>query len=279
MRESGFIFDKLILTTSATYVPTGTGPAESDIANYSYAWDFDDGEADSAERNPSYTYTNAGVYAARLTVTDSASATAFDTVAIFSTGPPGPGDLNGDGLINAQDINPFVLALTDFPAWQATYPQLNVLVVGDIGGPGQTTPPFTPDGLFNAQDINPFVYLLTNPTGGVGQVSATEAPTAEHTEAELASPAVGQPIAAAKAPRGKSRAEVMAPVFADALAVELAGLDGDAEVDLFELPAIRRRNFGQAARPNSAGEADGLGDELIDVLGLLALAGSTERFD
>ena len=96
--------------------------------------------------------------------------------------------MNGDGLVNAQDINPFVLALTDTAAWVAQYPELDLLALGDIGGSGQTEPPFTPDGYFNAQDITPFVYLLTHPVGGVGQVSTAEAPTAEYTEAALAFP-------------------------------------------------------------------------------------------
>jgi hypothetical protein len=29
MREDGFVFDKLVLTTSATYTPTGSGPPSS----------------------------------------------------------------------------------------------------------------------------------------------------------------------------------------------------------------------------------------------------------
>jgi len=66
------------------------------------------------------------------------------------------GDMNCDFIVNAQDINPFVMALTNLPLWQATYPvaapgTVDILEVGDI------------DGMFgfNAHDINPFVYLLT----------------------------------------------------------------------------------------------------------------------
>ena len=39
---------------------------------------------------------------------------------LFDAEVPEPstlGDLNGDGLVNAQDINPFVLAMIDLPAW------------------------------------------------------------------------------------------------------------------------------------------------------------------
>jgi len=70
------------------------------------------------------------------------------------------GDLNGDGLINAQDINPFILAMTDLAAWQATYPSLDILTVGDCDD----------DGLFNAQDINPFVAIMTSGMTGGGPV-------------------------------------------------------------------------------------------------------------
>jgi len=76
--------------------------------------------------------------------------------------PATPGDVNGDGLLNAQDIKPFVLALTDTAAWQAEYPLLDILAVGDCGGPGGI-----PDGFFNAQDINPFVWLLTMGAGDI----------------------------------------------------------------------------------------------------------------
>ncbi len=67
-------------------------------------------------------------------------------VSAFATG-----DLNCDGSVGFGDINPFVLYLSNFAAWQATYsgcpPE-----VGDING----------DGLYpDFEDINPFVALLT----------------------------------------------------------------------------------------------------------------------
>jgi len=78
----------------------------------------------------------------------------FNWVADAPVTPVAPatsGDLNGDDLLNAQDVNPFVLAMT-YPAdWEAQYPALDLLKAGDIDG----------DGLVNAQDINPFVVLLT----------------------------------------------------------------------------------------------------------------------
>ena len=60
------------------------------------------------------------------------------------------GDLNCDGSVDFGDINPFVLILTNFQAWQQTYqgcPWQN----GDIDGNGSV----------DFGDINPFVALLT----------------------------------------------------------------------------------------------------------------------
>jgi len=61
-----------------------------------------------------------------------------------------PGDMNCDGLINAFDIDPFTLALTDPAGYQAAYPNCNIMN-GDVNG----------DGAVNAFDIDPFVDLLT----------------------------------------------------------------------------------------------------------------------
>jgi hypothetical protein len=60
------------------------------------------------------------------------------------------GDLNCDGLINAFDIDPFVLALTDPAAYGLAYPNCDFLLADTDG-----------DGLVNACDIDPFVILLT----------------------------------------------------------------------------------------------------------------------
>jgi hypothetical protein len=61
-----------------------------------------------------------------------------------------PGDLNCDGLINAFDIDPFVLALTDPGAYGSAYPGCNHMLA-DVNG----------DGTVNAFDIDPFVLVLT----------------------------------------------------------------------------------------------------------------------
>ncbi len=59
------------------------------------------------------------------------------------------GDLNCDGAVNFGDINPFVLILSDFAAWQAQYPNCP-WTNGDCDH----------DGRISFGDINPFVELL-----------------------------------------------------------------------------------------------------------------------
>ena len=66
--------------------------------------------------------------------------------------PVVPGDLNCDGEVNAFDIDPFVLALTDRTSYGTTHANCN-LENADCNG----------DGEINAFDIDPFVELLTGP--------------------------------------------------------------------------------------------------------------------
>jgi hypothetical protein len=61
-----------------------------------------------------------------------------------------PGDLNCDGSVGFGDINPFVLALTDWSHYLAYYPNCDIWLA-DING----------DGYVDFADINPFVALLT----------------------------------------------------------------------------------------------------------------------
>jgi hypothetical protein len=60
------------------------------------------------------------------------------------------GDLNCDGLLNAFDIDPFVLALTDPVGYAAAHSDCDFMLA-DVNG----------DGAVNAFDIDPFVGLLT----------------------------------------------------------------------------------------------------------------------
>jgi PKD repeat protein len=93
------------LTATASAIPTSgqvplnvsfTGSAAGGTPPYSYSWNFGDGSATSTAQNPSHTYTTAGTYTAKLTVTDSASPpnTASSKVSISATPiagtPPGP---------------------------------------------------------------------------------------------------------------------------------------------------------------------------------------------
>ena len=66
---------------------------------------------------------------------------------------PIPGDTDGSGAVDGNDINPFVLALTDRDAYMAAY-HLHPDLAGDVDG----------DGVLDGNDINAFVDLLV--TGG-----------------------------------------------------------------------------------------------------------------
>jgi hypothetical protein len=65
-----------------------------------------------------------------------------------------PGDVNCDGLINFGDINPFVLILSNFQAWQTAYPGCP-WENGDING----------DSTVSFGDINPFVAVMSSGQG------------------------------------------------------------------------------------------------------------------
>ncbi len=61
-----------------------------------------------------------------------------------------PGDFNDDSAINTEDINPFILALTDAQVWADQHPYTLMSKV-DLNG----------DGVINTEDINPFILVLT----------------------------------------------------------------------------------------------------------------------
>jgi hypothetical protein len=62
------------------------------------------------------------------------------------------GDLNCDGAIDAFDIEPFILALTDPAGYAAAYPDCDI-DLADVNG----------DGTVDSFDIEPFIALLTGP--------------------------------------------------------------------------------------------------------------------
>ncbi len=68
------------------------------------------------------------------------------------------GDLNCDGVIDFGDINPFVLALSSWPAWLQQYPNCPPQNA-DVNGDGQY------GGSQGFGDINPFVALLASGGG------------------------------------------------------------------------------------------------------------------
>jgi hypothetical protein len=77
----------------------------------------------------------------------------IDDVEIWGLAPSAPdilGDTNCDGVVSFDDINPFVLAISDAEAYFAAYPNCNILRA-DCNG----------DGLVDFDDINPFVGLLS----------------------------------------------------------------------------------------------------------------------
>lgn len=62
---------------------SSTDPDPADQGRLTYAWDFtNDGTTDSTAANPAFTYTGAGTYTAKLTVTDTLGATNSTTVSI-----------------------------------------------------------------------------------------------------------------------------------------------------------------------------------------------------
>jgi len=60
------------------------------------------------------------------------------------------GDMNGDGRLDASDVDLFVLALGDPDRYQAEYPDMDRMRSGDVDG----------DGRFDGRDIEQFVDLV-----------------------------------------------------------------------------------------------------------------------
>jgi hypothetical protein len=90
-----------------------------------------------------------------------------------------PADLNCDGVVNCDDIDPFTLALADPEAWQDEYPACK-LINADVNGDGKIDTfdidPFYEaiskraitgdancDGCIDEDDIDPFTLALTAP--------------------------------------------------------------------------------------------------------------------
>ncbi len=69
---------------------------------------------------------------------------------------PEPGDMNGDGLINENDVNPFVLALTDRMDYESLYPWIDVEATGDVND----------NGSFDFGDVRDFKLLVSSFSNG-----------------------------------------------------------------------------------------------------------------
>ncbi|MCC7204181.1 MAG: SBBP repeat-containing protein [Phycisphaeraceae bacterium] len=94
------------------------------------------------------------------------------------------GDCNQDGLVNVQDINPFLEILAYPDGYQSRHPELDVRFVADLNRDGQV----------NVQDINPFVQLLAGASSSSGTATSLNLPATD-------SPApVTAPITAPVAP-------------------------------------------------------------------------------
>ena len=65
------------------------------------------------------------------------------------------GDMNGNGVVDAFDVDDFELALADRAAFNRAHPQIEAAFVGDIDG----------NGVLNSGDVAPFERLLAS-TGG-----------------------------------------------------------------------------------------------------------------
>ncbi len=105
-----------------------------------------DANADGTYNDPTSTYYNPNLPADE----------AYDVLLYVGATKPGVppicvGDMNCDGQVSFADINPFVIYMVNFAAWQSSYPGCNPRN-GDINGDG-TYPSFA--------DVNPFVALLT----------------------------------------------------------------------------------------------------------------------
>ncbi|MGE0480060.1 MAG: hypothetical protein AB7Q17_06265 [Phycisphaerae bacterium] len=86
----------------------------------------------------------------RAVIEDPANPGVFPTAVLLLTRAGLPGDMNCDGVVNNFDIDPFVLALTDAAAYEATFPNCDINNADASG-----------DGLINNFDIDPFVALIT----------------------------------------------------------------------------------------------------------------------
>jgi PKD repeat protein len=96
---------------------SSAGSVDPEGTSLTYAWDFDgNGTTDSTDANPTHTYTTAGNYNARLTVTDQAGMSGSDTVVVVAgnTRPTVKIDIPEDGqFADFGDTVPYKITVTD----------------------------------------------------------------------------------------------------------------------------------------------------------------------
>ncbi|MEZ0291161.1 MAG: ThuA domain-containing protein, partial [Solirubrobacteraceae bacterium] len=94
---------------------SSAGSRDPDGTPITYAWDFGDGGT-STDPNPTHTYTTAGTYQARLTVTDESGATSTDSVTVNAgnTRPVVTIDIPENGKVaDFGDTIPYEVSVTD----------------------------------------------------------------------------------------------------------------------------------------------------------------------
>jgi PKD repeat protein len=176
------------LAASASATPTSgqvplsvgfTGTATGGTPNYSYSWDFGDGTT-STTQNPSHTYSTAGTYTAKLTVSDSASPanTASSTVTITASpiaatvpgAPTGLAATAGSGQVSLNWTAPADTGgenINSYKVYRGTTSGGETLLTsGGCGGLGAVTS-CTDSGLTAGQTY----YYTVSAVNGVGEGS------------------------------------------------------------------------------------------------------------
>ena len=110
-----------------------------------YEWDFDaDGRVDSREQNPTFTYTENGVYNATLKVTDQGGRSGTDYVTVIVGNTPPTVDLTvtlqpGDTSFNFGDTVNYQVTVTDDAPVDCSRVQVTYILGHDTHGHPQTT--------------------------------------------------------------------------------------------------------------------------------------------
>ena len=153
-----------ISTVNAGFLEAGSGASQNNIVDLTTDGNLatDTYTLMHLEGNPGANFNNLvltadpGFSSLQLVDVDGNGTSGWDIRVDYSGGPAFQlGDMDGsDGLVepNGNDINPFVLALVNRPAYEAAFPGLDADARGDCA--------FPQDGLLNGNDINAFVALL-----------------------------------------------------------------------------------------------------------------------